>query len=183
MNYWQGEKIIIRAMESDDFEFLFDILKDSRIQKYESDIRIPMSLEACKEWASTESKKGNDNEEPFLIIEDNDKNIVGMVNPNIIDNRVGVFECGINIKPEYQRKGYAYEAMLLIFKFYFEQKRCVKFEAGIYDYNVSSNRLCEKLGLIVEGKSRKSVFTDGKYYDTILYGLTDDDYYQNKSMV
>jgi len=180
MNFWKGEKITIRAMESDDYDFLFEIIQDSRIQKHESDIRIPLSLEACKDWASTESLKGNNNNAPFLIIEDNEKNKVGMINPDITDERVGIFTCGMNIKPEYQGKGYAYEAVSLIMKFYFEQKRCVKFEAGVYDYNTASNKLCEKLGLSNEGRRKKSVFTDGKFYDTILYGLTDDEYYNKK---
>jgi RimJ/RimL family protein N-acetyltransferase len=58
-----------------------------------------------------------------------------MISPSYQDKRVGVFTCGIFIKPEYQRKGYAYEALSLILKFYFDQLRCQKFNVSVYEYN------------------------------------------------
>lgn len=76
------------------------------------------------------------------------------------------------IKPEYQRKGLAHEAISLILKFYFGQIKCCEFEANVYEYNISSNKLCEKLGLVVEGHCRKSA-----YIDEIMYGLADDEYW------
>ena len=90
MNYWQGDKIFLRAMEESDADF-----------------------------AMEQVSKGNDNSSPFLIIEDKDKNRVGMASPSIEDSRVGVFTSGIFIKPEFQRKGYAKEALFMIMKFYF----------------------------------------------------------------
>ncbi len=176
MNYWQGKNVTLRAMEPDDYEYFYESLQDATIQKNEADIRIPMSLEACKEFALHQSQKGNDNDNPFLIIIDRDGNKVGMASPSIIDKRVGVFTCGLSIKPEYQRRGYAYEALSIILKFYFDQMRCCKFNASVYEYNTSSHKLCAKLGLSVEGRLRKTVFTDGRHYDEILYGLTDDEY-------
>ena len=39
----------------------------------------------------------------------------------------------------------------------------------------------KKIGLVVEGRRRNTVFTDGKFYDEILYGLTKDEFYiENK---
>jgi RimJ/RimL family protein N-acetyltransferase len=176
MNFWQGEHIRLRAIEPDDSEFFFTALQDASIQKYESDIRIPMSLKACNDLVLSEASKGNDNDSPFLIIEDVQKNKVGMISPSYEDKRVGVFTCGIFIKPEYQRKGYAREALSLVLKFYFDQLRCQKFNVSVYEYNNASNRLCEKMGLIMEGRRRKTAYADGKYYDEILYGLTIEEY-------
>lgn len=34
----------------------------------------------------------------------------------------------------------------------------------------------KKIGLVVEGRRRNTVFTDGKFYDEILYGLTKDEF-------
>lgn len=49
-------------------------------------------------------------------------------------------------------------------------------EEPVYSYNEPSNRLCEKIGLVIEGRRRNTVFTDGKFYDEILYGLTKDEF-------
>lgn len=34
----------------------------------------------------------------------------------------------------------------------------------------------ENIGLVVEGRRRNTVFTDGKFYDEILYGLIKDEF-------
>lgn len=53
------------------------VLADALIQNYVSDIRIPMSLKACIDWAVNEATKGNDRDSTKLVIEDNDHNKVG----------------------------------------------------------------------------------------------------------
>lgn len=177
MNYWCGEKVELRAIEPDDYDIFYNILKEADIQKFESDIRLPMSIEACKEFAQSQSLRGNDNTCPFLIITDFDGNKVGMATPSFENERCGVFTCGISILPQHQRKGYASDALKLIMKFYFCQLRCCKFNAEVYDYNTSSKILCQKIGLTPEGCRRKTIYTDGKYYDTLLYGMTDEEYF------
>lgn len=176
MNYWQGKKICLRAIEPDDADFLFQALKNTNIQKNESDIRVPMSHKACVAFVEEQASKGNDNTSPFLVIEDNNGNKVGAASPSLDDRRIGVFSCGMFILPEYQRKGYAQEALLIILKFYFEQLGCQKFNAIVYSYNEASKKLCTKIGLVHEGRRRHTVYTDGMFFDEILYGLTIDEY-------
>ncbi|MCI8349631.1 MAG: GNAT family N-acetyltransferase [Oscillospiraceae bacterium] len=176
MNYWQGDKICLRAMEESDADFFYETLQDIEIQKNESDIRVPMSRKACADFVAEQAAKGNDNTSPFLMIEDNNGNRVGMASPSIEDSRVGVFTSGIFIKPEFQRRGYAKEALFMIMRFYFNQLRCQKFNVTVYSYNEPSNRLFEAIGLVVEGRRRNTVFHDGEFYDEILYGLTKDEF-------
>ncbi len=178
MNYWQGRNICLRAIELADADFFFKALHDMNIQKNESDIRIPMSRKACADFVEEQASKGNDDLSPFLIIEDNNGNKVGMASPSLDDRRIGVFSCGMFILPEHQRKGYAQEALRIILKFYFEQLRCQKFNASVYSYNEASKEFCAKIGLVPEGQRRRTVYTDGMFYDEILYGLTIDEYYR-----
>lgn len=163
-------------MEESDADFFYEALQDMDIQKNESDIRIPMSHKACEDFAAAQAAKGNNNTSPFLIIEDQDGTRVGMASPAIEDSRVGVFTSGLFIRAEFQRKGYATEALRMIMDFYFNQLRCQKFNASVYSYNEASNRLCEKMGFVVEGRRRNTVFTDGQFFDEILYGLTKDEF-------
>lgn len=178
MNYWQGEHIRLRAVEPEDGEFFFESLADALIQNYVSDIRIPMSLKACIDWAVNEATKGNDRDSTTLVIEDNDHNKVGMIDPHSVDRRVGVFTCGMWIKPEFQRQGYAIETLTLVLKFYFEQLGYQKFNSSVFSYNTASIKLNERMGFVNEGRIRRDVLSEGKYYDTILYGLTIDEYYK-----
>ena len=178
MNYWQGEHIRLRAVEPEDGEFFFESLADASIQNNVSDIRIPMSRRACDDWAMNEAAKGNDRDSATLVIEDAEHNKIGMIDPHGVDRRVGVFTCGIWIKPEFQRKGYATEALTLVLKFYFEQLGYQKFNSSVFGYNTASIKLNEKMGFVHEGRIRRDVLSQGKYYDTLLYGLTLEEYYK-----
>jgi len=101
-----------------------------------------------------------------------------VIDPHSVDRRVGVFTCGMWIKPEFQRQGYAIEALTLVLKFYFEQLGYQKFNSSVFSYNTASIKLNERMGFVNEGRIRRDVLSEGKYYDTILYGLTIDEYYK-----
>ena len=177
MYYWQGQKVRLRAMEETDGGLFYEILCSQEIQRNEADIRIPSSRMSCDAFAADQAAKGNDNPAPFLVIEDMEGNAVGLASPSIEDARVGVFTCGMNILPQFQRNGYASDALRVILRFYFEQMRCQKFNASVYSYNEASNAMCQKIGLVYEGRRRKTVFDSGEYHDEILYGLTAEEYF------
>lgn len=67
MNYWQGDKISLRAMEESDADFFYETLQDMDIQKNESDIRVPISHKACADFAMEQASKGNNNSSPLLL--------------------------------------------------------------------------------------------------------------------
>lgn len=43
--------------------------------------------------------------------------------------------------------------------------------AEIFDYNTCSKRVLEKAGFVYEGTKKKSVFKNGKYFDSLIYAL------------
>lgn len=43
MNIWQGSKIKLRSFEPDDGDLFFEMISDTEIQRFVSDIRLPMS--------------------------------------------------------------------------------------------------------------------------------------------
>lgn len=55
------------------------------------------------------------------------------------------------LNKEYHGKGYAYEAAYAFFDYLFREKGARRIYAYTEDYNVSSQRLCEKLGMRREG--------------------------------
>lgn len=66
----------------------------------------------------------------------------------------------------------------MVLKFYFEQLGYQKFNSSVFSNNAASIKLNEKMGFVQEGRIRRDVLSQGKYYDTILYGLTLEEYYQ-----
>lgn len=46
----------------------------------------------------------------------------------------------------------------------------------VYSFNEASIRLHEKLGFQREGCLRRTIFTQGQYFDVIVFGLTVEEY-------
>ena len=55
------------------------------------------------------------------------------------------------LNPEYHGKGYAYEAAHAFFDYLFNEKGARRIYAYTEDYNLASQKLCEKLGMRREG--------------------------------
>ena len=78
---------------------------------------------------------------------------------------------------EYQGKGYAYEAACAFFDYLFRKKGARRIYAYTEDYNLSSQHLCEKLGMRKEGLFKEFVSfvnnPDGtpRYENTIQYAI------------
>ena len=58
---------------------------------------------------------------------------------------------------EYQGKGYAYESARAFFDYLFNQKGARRIYAYTEDYNIASQRICEKLGMRREGLFKEFV--------------------------
>lgn len=181
MKYWENEKIELRAFDESDVLFLQNSLNSYEMQYGNCDIRFPLSLKSCDRITNTFCEVDNDQAEgQFLVIMDKQGNKVGILDVHNVDAKVGYFEYGITISPEYRRMGYAQKAILLLIGYFFEERRFQKVNVSIYDFNEASILLHEKIGFLYEGRIRRSFFSRGKYHDAIMYGMTLEEYYKNK---
>lgn len=86
---------------------------------------------------------------------------------------------------EYQGKGYAYEAAHTFFDYLFTQKGARRIYAYTEDYNIASQRLCEKLGMRREGFFKEFVtFVNDEhgnpiYENTCVYAILKSEWEQN----
>lgn len=177
MSIWQGKKVKLRSFEPSDGDLFFEMISDTEIQRHVSDIRFPMSKKTADNVADDLSE-GKNCDEYFFIIEDMNENKVGIIDVHDFDKRVGSFSFGECIKPEYQKQGYAAEAIYLVLRYFFEELRCQKVTVQINSFNLNSIRLTERFGFIKEGCIRRTVFTKGRYYDELIYGMTVEEFFE-----
>lgn len=90
------------------------------------------------------------------------------------DARVG--ELGYETAPSYWDLGYATEAADTMLTFAFRELRVHRVWASCLLENVTSVRVLEKLGLRQEGKLRDSRWMKGRWWDTVLYGILEDEW-------
>ena len=64
----------------------------------------------------------------------------------------GITEIGYGISEEYQRNGYATEALKAVLKFAFDNPHLVAIEAETDSENTASKRVLEKCGFMMNGK-------------------------------
>lgn len=70
------------------------------------------------------------------------------------------------------------EAIRLFLSYYFNELRFHKCNISVYDYNDASKQLHLSIGFVEEGRQRESKFTNGRYYDILLYRITAEEYNQ-----
>ncbi|WP_255319720.1 GNAT family N-acetyltransferase [Paenibacillus amylolyticus] len=118
----------------------------------------------------------------FTIVSMDGEN-VGGVNLNSIDERNGTFSIGIQIDRDHRGKGYGTRAVRILLKYAFFERRLNKFNDSVLEGNEPSAAMMRKLGCVQEGVRRQVIYTDGKYQDMILFGLTKDEFMVKEGLV
>jgi RimJ/RimL family protein N-acetyltransferase len=124
------------------------------------------------QWAQQEATRKPEGDAFRFVIENETGEVVGDLTIHHCDARVGSFSYGITIRREHRRNGYAAEAIALVLRYYFRELRYQKATVTVFNFNESSSRLHEKLGFQLEGRIRRTQFSDGALHDELIYGIT-----------
>ena len=169
---WQGKLVRLRAIEPSDWAVYFAWNQDDEQARGISNIPFPQSAEAVRQWALQESTRTPEGDAFRFVIENAQGEVVGNLTTHDCDPRVGAFSYGITIRREHRRQGFAADAIAAVLRYYFQELRYQKVTVHVYSFNTASIRLHEKLGFLQEGRLRRTVFTNGEHFDTLIYGLT-----------
>jgi RimJ/RimL family protein N-acetyltransferase len=175
-NIFQGKRVRLRAVEPSDWETYWKWSNDTNAQRAESDIGFPATHEEIRAWAERESKRQGKDEECYCIIETLDGEAVGRINSHTCDIRNGTFMFALVIPPENRCKGYATEAIRLLIRYYFDERRYQKCTSLVYSFNEPSMHLHESIGFILEGRIRRMLYALGDYHDQLYYGMTKEEF-------
>ena len=174
MRIWIGKKVRLRAFEASDGDYNFESWNDSETLKYRDVLKFPASMNISSYYANKDSENGPVGADAHLIIENLDGDIVGDIGTGQCDPKSGTFTLGLEIKKTHRRKGYAHEAILLVLRYYFYIQRYHKVWISVYSFNEPSLALFKKLGFDEEGLQKEMMFLNGKYFDKMLFGMTED---------
>jgi RimJ/RimL family protein N-acetyltransferase len=181
MNYWQGKHIRLRGLELADADTLHAWNDDSEMARGLSFLRPPSSLTSVKNWVTERIKQGAENDEIYCVIENKAGECVGMINSHHCNQRVGVFQYGVAVRAEHRRHGYAFEAVRMLVRYFFEELRYQKVNVVVYSYNEASIQLHERLGFQPEGRLRRTLYTNGRFHDQLFYGMTREEFKERQA--
>jgi RimJ/RimL family protein N-acetyltransferase len=175
MNYWQGKRIRLRAVEPSDAEFFYTWDLDSEMGAFLDRVWQPVSLESQKRF--TERTSTQEPGDAFTFVIENLKGeTVGMVSTHDCDRRCGTFAYGVAVRNEFKRMGYAKEAIRMVMAYFFDELRYQKATVHIHSDNPASIYLHENLGFQLEGRIRQMIFTNGAYFDDLVFGITKEEF-------
>jgi RimJ/RimL family protein N-acetyltransferase len=172
-HFWRSDLVRLRAIEQKDQSYEE---YDTDAESYNSEISFPVHREQDRADMEKLRQREPGDDSYFWIIENQEGENVGSINTFDCDRRVGVFKYAILIRRPYWRRGYASEAIRLVLRFYFRELGYQKLTALVYSFNERSLRMHEKLGFVFEGRLRRTVYTNGRHYDTIYFGMTKEEF-------
>ncbi|MEN9933896.1 MAG: hypothetical protein RLZZ387_475 [Chloroflexota bacterium] len=177
-HFWRGNRIRLRAIEQKDLDRVIHSFEDvdTEVERYESEVPFPLSREQDRDGLEALRKREPGDDSFFWIIENLEGEVVGYINTFDCERRPGVFKYAIALQQPFWGRGYAREAITIVLRYYFRELRYQKLTAMVYSFNERSLRMHEKLGFTFEGRLRRTVYTNGQYYDHIFFGMTKEEF-------
>lgn len=175
--FWQGEKVRLRPLRLEDAEDAFAGMLDSPTRRdLQLGVELPTSLEGLR--ASLEKWVGCKESDGAIVftIETLDGVSVGGISLHSRDRKNGVFSFGVNVDRAHRREGYAEDAVQILLRYGFRERRFQKCNSACVHTNAASIALHKKLGFDEEGRVRRRWFYDGQYHDDLLFGMTVEEF-------
>jgi diamine N-acetyltransferase len=166
-----GQQINLRALEPEDLEFLYQIENNESFWEV-SHTQTPFSKYILKQYLENAHLDIYESKQLRLLIEDKStKKQVGMIdlfdfNPQ--HKRAGV---GILIHPDFQKNGFASEALSLLIKYSFMHLQLHQLFANITTDNDKSLALFKKHNFEKIGVKKDWILSEGKFKDEVLFQL------------
>src|SRR3989344_3663971 len=174
--FLDGTTIYLRGIEEADLtDSYIQWFNDSEVCQYNSHHRYPHSREAMHDYYKNVILSKNNL--TLAIIDKATNKHIGNVSLQDIDfiNRCAEYAIIIGDKGSWG-KGVGKDASRLIIDHGFRALNLHRIYCGTSDDNLGMQKLADYLGFVKEGVARQSMFKNGAYRNSILYGLLADEW-------
>lgn len=172
-NYLVGNKTILRQGTDKDILHLVKWYNDEELNKLAGWTESKLGVWQLRRNIS----KGFGYDPMNLMINTKDGKPIGTIQLYDFSELNQSCKLGIRIgEREYWGKGYGEDAINTLLKFAFYKLDIFRISLKLYEYNERASKCYLKCGFKYEGRTRKSAFIDGQFYDEILMGILKSDY-------
>jgi RimJ/RimL family protein N-acetyltransferase len=172
-----GDRIILRQLTKSDAMELYRYCKNKDVLR---DTGIPFNPYELKHAEGFIKKTHSDHRKKtgyhHGIEYRNSKKIIGVVSLVITSKFDKSAELGYWLGRKYWGKGLMAEAIRLYLRFGFKELRLNRIHAGVFSFNIRSQKLLEKLGFVYEGCLRKSKKSNNRWRDLYIYSMLREEY-------
>jgi RimJ/RimL family protein N-acetyltransferase len=164
----QGKLVRLRAHEPADIPLLNDLINDPEVGE-RLGMWMPQPTQRFAEFVETGEK--DPTKQPFVIERLSDGAAIGgcaLFDIELAGRKAGL---GIWLGKPYWDKGCGTDAVRTLCRFAFEHMNLQRIELDVFATNPRARRAYEKVGFVVEGERRRSVFVGGRYVNSYVMGL------------
>lgn len=174
-----GERIVLREYRMDDLPHIRKWVNDPEVVGTLSDIFLYPQTANDTEGFLRMMVDGTAESKGFVISEKGTLAYIGQIDLHRIDwkNRNAVLGIVIGRKDLHNR-GIGCEAIRLLQTFAFRSMNLHRLELEVYEFNKRAIRCYQKAGFREEGRLRRKLYRDGRYWDVLLMGILRDEYEQ-----
>ena len=159
---------ILRALEPDDLDILYDTENDKSLWKY-SNTSSPFSKHSLKKFIENSHLDIIEHKQVRLVLSDKDNLPFGFIDLfkyDMINKRAGV---GIIIFEKYRSRGLGSISLDLIENYVKKYIPIHQLYANISSENTESIKLFEKHNYLKVGNKKDWIYYNNKYFDELLY--------------
>jgi len=159
---------ILRALEPDDLDILYDTENDKSLWKY-SNTSSPFSKHSLKKFIENSHLDIIEHKQVRLVLSDKNNLPFGFIDLfkyDMINKRAGV---GVIIFEKYRSKGLGSISLDLIENYVKKYIPIHQLYANISTENIESIKLFEKHNYLKVGNKKDWIFYNNKYFDELLY--------------
>lgn len=178
--FLESERLIYRRTTKDDIDEFFYIQLNPNLRRYLGTTKLGNDLEKNRKYFS-ESNYDNLDYYRWTIVKKEDNKILGTIYLNIHDEKAKTAGIDYWLREDEWSKGYVTEASKKILEFAFDELDLNRIESCGAKDNKGTLRIMEKIGLKYEGTRKQAMFYYyGGVEDLVMYGLTKEEYLNNK---
>ena len=159
---------ILRALEPDDLDILYDTENDKSLWKY-SNTSSPFSKHSLKKFIENSHLDIIEHNQVRLVLSDKNNLPFGFIDLfkyDMINKRAGV---GIIICEKYRSRGLGSISLYLIENYVKKYIPIHQLYANISSENIESIKLFEKHNYLKVGNKKDWIYYNNKYFDELLY--------------
>jgi RimJ/RimL family protein N-acetyltransferase len=152
----RGPNVDLRLVEPDDLPSLAGWLSQAEVSG---------EFERFDQTTPADLGKGLGGEVAWYILQTKEAVPIGYPNHGPAAGRLWI---GFTILPEARGRGFASEAAVLLVDNLFLHEQVERIQAETHPENRASQRVLEKAGFQLEGRLRRTVFSRGRWRDTLM---------------
>lgn len=171
-------RLVIRPFEEKDAVALLEYLSSPQVPCFQDE-----KLNSLEEAKAEAIRRSKDKSQFAVCLKENNTLIGHLFADNRDEPDRNTWSVGWHFNARYQGQGFATEATVALFHYLFTQQQARRLYAYVEDYNIASQKLCERLHMRREGYFLEFVSFESengieRYDNTYLYALLKKEWLQ-----